>query len=231
MNVNKYMIKPETCITDIIYIIHSNKNLQVLIYLFFLGLFIKLYDNTNDWKQKLNIKKNELVNEMLKYILIFLSSITFMKDPGAVVGILAVHILCLHSYDHGFDDPFFIVGIGFLSVFAMINVIYYSLSKYTDNKQSYGLGKNLIELIILACIGYSETILFKEEISDVKFVTRFFVTCILLIFVCLDLFGYFSLFSKNIIQLFVCGIGYLSMDLFMNVYLFFMEPYIYNQLK
>ena len=88
-----------------------------------------------------------------------------------------------------------------------------------------------MELSILACIGYLETILFQEEISDVKFVTRFFVTVILVIFVCLDIFGYFSIFSKNIIQLFVCGIGYLTMDLIMNMYLFFMEPSLYYQLK
>lgn len=235
---NKHHIHPETCITDIIHIIYSNVEGQVLILLFLLGFIIKLYDNINDWnrqittqscnpKLKIAIINESIINEILKYTLIFISTITFIKDPGAVVGILAVHVLCLHSYEHGFDDPFFIVGIGFLSIFAIIHMIY----NIFRNKKSHYSKNNIVELSILACIGYLETILFQEEISDVKFVTRFFVTLILVIFVCLDIFGYFSIFSKNIIQLFVCGIGYLTMDLIMNMYLFFMEPSIYYQLK
>ena len=50
---NKHHIHPETCITDIIHIIYSNVEGQVLILLFLLGFIIKLYDNINDWNRQI----------------------------------------------------------------------------------------------------------------------------------------------------------------------------------
>lgn len=214
-------IRDETCITDTIQVLMNNASYRVLLYLALLGTLIKLYDNIMDWKL---IRKDtvtyDYTTELLKYCMITICTLTFLTDSGSVYGILALHILCLKNNEHGFDEPFFNIGIVYVGLVAL----------YHLQKEGITM-KNMLELIGLACIGYMETLLFKEEISDIKITTRIFVVFILILFVYLDISGFYSVFSKNVVQLFVCGIFYLGTDIMMNIYLYFMHPTKYINLK
>lgn len=215
-------IQSDTCITDFIQLLLHNKDYLVFIFLALLGTFIKLYDNLNDWNLLDSISNpyKKYLPESLKFIMIIISTATFMIDSGSVYGILALHCLCLKNEEHGFDDSFFNIGILFVSLVAIFNVYNYGITN-----------QNIIELLVLACIGYMETLLFREEISDVKITTRIFVVFILIMIVYLDITKYYSVFSQNVIQLFVCGIFYLGTDILMNIWLFIMEPQKYNKIK
>ena len=213
------MIHEDTCLTDIFYIIKNNNTYLVYILLAILGTVIKLYDNIFDWKLK--SYQNPLFIESLKYIMISVSTLTFLLDSESVFGIIALHILCLKTDNHGFDDPFFTCGIGFLFLFAVYHI---------STKRGISI-KNTVEFILLAIIGYSETLLFKEEISDIKLTTRIFVVFILSCTILLDIFSYFKLFTHNIIQLFICGVFYLSTDIIMNIWLYVFDMDTYNTLK
>ena len=198
----------ETFIEDILKMFYFSKDLKSYIFMGLLGGVLKLYDNILDW----NIPVTNYIHEWLKAFIIIFTTIAFLFDLNAVYGLLCFQIFNFNSKIHGIDTDFFHMG--------MIMVCFVSFVNFLINKITL---RNFMELAIFAFMGYCESLLFSEEVSDSKFLVRFFVVLGGIVLVLLDLTGILKIFSKNIVQIMVLGIFYILMDLGMIVGTYFYD--------
>ena len=197
-------LSEETFIDDIFDFIHMKKYKSHIL-LFCCAVLLKLYDNIIDWK----LDVNEYIKEYIKFSLIILPTVAFLIDLNAIYGTLFLHLFSYFDSPHGLDTLFFQVGMNFVILVSIINFIY--------NKISF---KNVLEMLLVSLIGYIEANLFEEELSILKIIVRLSVILGLFGILLLHFTNILVLFSRNIIQLMICGIGYLGMDLIMIMYMF-----------
>lgn len=190
----------ETFIEDVLKLFYFSKDLKSYVFMGLLGGILKLYDNIIDWE----IPITNYVHEWLKATIVIFTTIAFLFDLNAVYGLLCFQIFNFNSKIHGIDTDFFHMG--------MIMVCMVSFLNFIVNKITL---RNFIELAAFALIGYCESLLFSEEVSDSKFLVRFFVVIGGIVLVLLDLTGILKIFSKNIVQIMVLGIFYILVDLAM----------------
>jgi len=165
---------------------------------------LKLYDNIIDW----NLEVNDYFKEVIKFALIILPTVTFLIDLNSIYGTLFLHLFSYFDNPHGLDTIFFQVGMNLVILVSIVNFIYNKISL-----------KNLFEMTLVGCVGYAEANLFEEEWSVLKIITRVLVMISLFTILTLHFSKYFVFFSRNVIQLMICGIGYLGVDLLMILYI------------
>jgi hypothetical protein len=197
-------ISEETFIDDILNYVRM-KQYKSHILLFFCAVLLKIYDNIIDWK--LNV--SEYQKELIKFSLIILPTIAFLVDLNAIYGTFFLHLFSYFDNPHGLDTVFFQVGMSFVVLVSIINFLY--------NQITF---KNFMEMIFVSFIGYMEANLFEEEFSTLKIFVRLLVIMGLFCITFLHFSNNLVVFSKNVIQLMICGIGYLGIDLIMIVYIF-----------
>lgn len=203
----------ETFIEDVLKMFYFSKDLKSYVFMGLLGGVLKLYDNIIDW----GIPITNYVHEWLKAFIVIFTTIAFLFDLNAVYGLLCFQIFNFNSKIHGIDTDFFHMGMIMVCVVSFVNFL---VNKITL--------RNFMELAIFAFMGYCESLLFSEEVSDSKFLVRFFVVLGGIVLVLLDLMGILKIFSKNIVQIMVLGIFYILMDLGMIVGTYFYDS---NYLK
>lgn len=190
----------ETFIEDVLKMFYFSKDLKSYVFMGLLGGVLKLYDNIIDW----GIPITNYIHEWLKATIVIFTTIAFLFDLNAVYGLLCFQILNFNSKIHGIDTDFFHMGMMMVCAVSALN---FMVNKITL--------RNFVELSAFALIGYCESILFSEEVSDSKFLVRFFVVIGGIVITLLDLTGILKVFSKNIIQIMVLGIFYILVDLAM----------------
>lgn len=190
----------ETFIEDVLKMFYFSKDLKSYVFMGLLGGVLKLYDNIVDW----DVPVTNYIHEWLKATIVVFTTIAFLFDLNAVYGVLCFQIFNFKSKIHGIDTDFFHMGMMMVCAVSFLNFL---VNKITL--------RNFIELGAFALMGYCESLLFSEEVSDSKFLVRFFVVIGGIVITLLDLTGILKVFSKNIIQIMVLGIFYILMDLAM----------------
>lgn len=190
----------ETFIEDVLKMFYFSKDLKSYVFMGLLGGVLKLYDNIIDW----GIPITNYVHEWLKATIVIFTTIAFLFDLNAVYGLLCFQIFNFNSNIHGIDTDFFHMG---MMMVCAVSVVNFLVNKITL--------RNFVELSAFALMGYCESLLFSEEVSDSKFLVRFFVVIGGIVITLLDLTGILKIFSKNIIQIMVLGIFYILVDLAM----------------
>lgn len=201
-------LSEETFIEDILKLFYFSKDLKSFVFIGILGVLLKLYDNIIDWE----IPITNYIHEWFKSSIVIVTTITFLFDLNAVYGLLCFQIFNFNSKIHGIDTDFFHMGMILVSIIGIIN---FFVNRITL--------RNFIELSFFALIGYCESLFFTEEVSDSKFFVRFFIVIGGIFITLLDLTGILKLFSKNIIQIIVCGIFYIVTDLCMIMFAYFYD--------
>lgn len=197
-------LSEETFIDDIFNSINMKKYKSHIL-LFFCAILLKIYDNIIDW----NLNVSDYIKESIKFSLIILPTVAFLIDLNAIYGTLFLHLFSYFESPHGLDTVFFQVGMNFVILVSIINFIYNKISL-----------KNFLEMVLVGFVGYIEANFFEEEFSLLKMLVRLFVIVGLFAILILHFTNMFVLFSKNMIQLMICGIGYLGIDLIMLMYMF-----------
>lgn len=189
----------DTFVDDIFSLV-GLQSYKIYILLFLSASFLKVYDNVLDW----NIHIPNVWREFLKMSIVILATITFLTDLNAIYGCFFLHAFYFVSSKHGVDNDYFKVGFYLVTFLSIVNFVYHQISATT-----------LLEMILIGCIGYVESIWFQSEFSNEKTIIRILTFLVLCSISFAHLSNRLKLFSDITIKLMVCGIGYLGTDLFM----------------